>query len=398
MTWNEEKQTANQAYGKGLYAEAIKRYTKCIQIFEVEKQIQQTLFSKIVGGILCRLEQEQDKYALCTEQDKLELSKLFANRSASNLQLLRDNDALLDALTSVNLAPLWPKAHLRLFNVYFEMDKLEESKKALTTLLELDPNLKQELEIKIQAMNHSNVRVFRLQPGRHICIESGFNPIRHATDFFAVQMKNIVYLIADLESRNAFLIDPCWDPEGILKFIQENEFNLQGCLLGHCHVDHIGGQPPPPFDSYRVKVPGLLILASKHYNLSKQKLKVYVHPLETTQIKMTEPEILSSNHIEIIYTEDNLEFKMNNLEFKFIHTPGHTPGSQCILVNGCMLMSSDTVFYNNCGRTDMPGGCSKSLRQSLLRLMQLDENIVIYPGHSYQQLVTTIRHEKRNWK
>lgn len=81
---------------------------------------------------------------------------------------------------------------------------------------------------------------------------------------------------------------------------------------------------------------------------------------------------------------------------KFLHTPGHTPGSQCILINGKMLLTGDTLFPNSCGRMDLPGGCPIAMFETLQnRLANLTPSITIYPGHSYgNHLVTSISREK----
>ena len=73
---------------------------------------------------------------------------------------------------------------------------------------------------------------------------------------------------------------------------------------------------------------------------------------------------------------------MGNVEVTFIHTPGHTPGSQCFLANGC-LVSGDTLFLDGCGRTDLPGSNPEDMYDSLQRLAQLPDQTVVYPGHQY---------------
>ncbi|HLD56358.1 MAG TPA: MBL fold metallo-hydrolase, partial [Candidatus Omnitrophota bacterium] len=82
-------------------------------------------------------------------------------------------------------------------------------------------------------------------------------------------------------------------------------------------------------------------------------------------------------------------------EINFLHTPGHTPGSQCFLI-GNNLVSGDTLFINACGRCDLPGGNAEEMYQSLTRLAGLDENTILYPGHNYaDEPTSTIKNEKR---
>ena len=70
------------------------------------------------------------------------------------------------------------------------------------------------------------------------------------------------------------------------------------------------------------------------------------------------------------------------VEIELVHTPGHTPGSQCFLVEGC-LVSGDTLFLDGCGRTDLPGSDPEQMYESLQRLARLPESTVVYPGHKY---------------
>lgn len=79
----------------------------------------------------------------------------------------------------------------------------------------------------------------------------------------------------------------------------------------------------------------------------------------------------------------------------FIHTPGHTPGSQCILVNNCRLITGDTIFPGCCGRLDFPDSSPSLMRESLSKISLLDGNVVIYPGHSYGGSFTTIHRERQ---
>src|SRR5262249_53283910 len=79
----------------------------------------------------------------------------------------------------------------------------------------------------------------------------------------------------------------------------------------------------------------------------------------------------------------------------FIHTPGHTPGSQCFLVDG-RLVSGDTLFIRSCGRTDLPGSDPKQMYYSLTqRLGALPDDTVVFPGHNYGGTATTIGAETR---
>jgi glyoxylase-like metal-dependent hydrolase (beta-lactamase superfamily II) len=88
--------------------------------------------------------------------------------------------------------------------------------------------------------------------------------------------------------------------------------------------------------------------------------------------------------------------KLGNREIKFLHTPGHTPGSQCFLIDG-NLVSGDTLFVNSCGRVDLPGSDPEAMYHSLNdTLRNLDDATVVYPGHAYSnEPSSTIGKQKR---
>jgi len=89
------------------------------------------------------------------------------------------------------------------------------------------------------------------------------------------------------------------------------------------------------------------------------------------------------------------KLKIGQVEIQFLHTPGHTPGSQCFLV-GNNLVSGDTLFINACGRCDLPGGDAGEMYRSLNRLASLDESTVLYPGHNYaDEPTSTIGNERK---
>ncbi|MDQ6783822.1 MAG: MBL fold metallo-hydrolase, partial [Actinomycetota bacterium] len=82
------------------------------------------------------------------------------------------------------------------------------------------------------------------------------------------------------------------------------------------------------------------------------------------------------------------------VDVELLHTPGHTPGSQCFLVDG-MLVSGDTLFLQGCGRTDLPGSDPAAMYQSLRALASLPDDVVVYPGHRYSptasELMASVR-------
>jgi hydroxyacylglutathione hydrolase len=98
-----------------------------------------------------------------------------------------------------------------------------------------------------------------------------------------------------------------------------------------------------------------------------------------------------------VKVEDGDVVRVGSVEIKFIYTPGHTSDGICLLVNGTKLLTGDTLFVGECGRTDLPGGNAKSLYDSLFnKLLKLDDSVEVYPGHDYGKTPSsTIGEERR---
>jgi glyoxylase-like metal-dependent hydrolase (beta-lactamase superfamily II) len=226
----------------------------------------------------------------------------------------------------------------------------------------------------------SGFEIHQLFPGREICRYSIFTPIQSIIfENIAKPLGNFIYLIADKESRDCIVIDACWDIYGILKYAKDKNLRIVGAVITHYHVDHIGGIPPPPYDKYRVKVDGILKLKRLVNNL-----KVYAHELEIDNIIKGNPGLKAQDIIptrtgttfHIPSTKSELSLLQGGVRFEFYHTPGHTPGSQCLLVNGNRLFSGDTLFISSCGRVDFPDSCKNSMFDSLQNtLSTLDDDV-----------------------
>lgn len=122
-------------------------------------------------------------------------------------------------------------------------------------------------------------------------------------------------------------------------------------------------------------------------------MMVYLGPGDVQTVK-NESEIPEE---KMILTQDREKIKLGSNSIEFIHTPGHTPGSQCILINGSRLLTGDTLFIGSCGRTDLPGGNLHELYCSLqYKLGQLNDNIHVFPGHHYNGYRTSIKKEKEH--
>ncbi|MEN3333692.1 MAG: hypothetical protein V7641_3057 [Blastocatellia bacterium] len=199
-------------------------------------------------------------------------------------------------------------------------------------------------------------------------------------DDFAGQMANFVYLIGDEETRECLVVDPAWDVGGILYEIDRQELSLMGALVTHYHPDHAGG------NIFGHHIDGLAELQAL------RPVKVYVNEMEADGLKIVTG--LSDSDLAQVQGGDQL--RVGNATVTFLHTPGHTPGSQCFLV-GSSLVSGDTLFINGCGRVDLPGGNSEQLYHSLTQVLgKLPDRTELYPGHHYAaRPVSTLGRERQ---
>tara|TARA_Y100001970_G_scaffold281336_1_gene391882 strand:- start:275 stop:949 length:675 start_codon:yes stop_codon:yes gene_type:complete len=179
-------------------------------------------------------------------------------------------------------------------------------------------------------------------------------------------MDNFVYLIGSKSTREVALIDPAWNVDGLLNHIQERDLKLCSVLVTHYHPDHVGGG----MGGHSIE--GLAEL------LEKEPVKTYVNKHEADGLKKVTG--LSDIDMNIVDSGDHLKIGENDIEF--LHTPGHTPGSQCFKVND-NLISGDTLFIQGCGRVDLPGANSEDMFHSLRKLSKLPDETIIYPGHNY---------------
>jgi hydroxyacylglutathione hydrolase len=199
-------------------------------------------------------------------------------------------------------------------------------------------------------------------------------------DPYAGQMVNFVYLIADRESGEALLVDPAWDIDGLLKRVADEGFTLTGVLATHYHPDHIGG------DLFGYTVQGLAGLKER------MDVPVHVHRSEADGVRQVTG--LAANDLALHDGDDLVH--VGKVPVRLIHTPGHTPGSQCFLVGDRHLVSGDTLFVEGCGRVDLPGGDSDEMYRTLTeRLARLPDDLVLLPGHHYGARATASLGEVR---
>jgi glyoxylase-like metal-dependent hydrolase (beta-lactamase superfamily II) len=191
-------------------------------------------------------------------------------------------------------------------------------------------------------------------------------------------MQNYVYLIGDPVTRQAAAVDPAWEVDRIVQIAQEDGYTISKVLITHTHQDHTGGE------LFGHHIPGLVEL------LDLVDVPVYVHQTETHILKS----IPASSKVETV--SNQVVDLGGEVEITLIHTPGHTPGSQCFLVQN-RLVSGDTLFIGACGRVDLPNSSPEDMYDSLTnKLMRLDDHTMLYPGHNYAaQPTSTIGEQRR---
>jgi hydroxyacylglutathione hydrolase len=192
-------------------------------------------------------------------------------------------------------------------------------------------------------------------------------------------MQNFVYLVGDPVSRECMVVDPAWEIDTIVETAQADDMTIKGALVTHTHQDHVGGS----LESWGMpgRIPGVEEL------LARVPAKVYVHKAER--------EFLRGFGSDLVKVDNHDTVAIGRLTLTFMHTPGHTPGSQCFLIED-RLISGDTLFIGSCGRTDLPGSDPSQMYESLTqRLGALPESTVLFPGHNYGGASSTIGNEKR---
>jgi glyoxylase-like metal-dependent hydrolase (beta-lactamase superfamily II) len=198
-----------------------------------------------------------------------------------------------------------------------------------------------------------------------------FRQLLSGTDFakqdqMAHQMVNFVYLIGDKETRECVIVDPAYAVAEIADIVQEDDMNLVGALGTHYHPDHVGGK------MMGWNIEGIASL------LEVNEIPIHIQKNEIEWVTKTTG--VSSSHLAAHEGGDVV--KVGEIEITMLHTPGHTPGSQCFLVEG-NLVSGDTLFLEGCGRTDLPGSNPDDMYDSLHMLASLPGDTIVYPGHRY---------------
>lgn len=185
-------------------------------------------------------------------------------------------------------------------------------------------------------------------------------------DQLAQQMVNFVYAIGDRATGACMLVDPAYDPVGLVDAVENDGMTVTGVLATHYHPDHVGG----PMMGYSIGgIADLLDRVDCPIHVQRDEV-----PWVTRTTGVTERQLVAHESGDVV--------TVGEVDIALIHTPGHTPGSQCFLVGG-KLVSGDTLFLDGCGRTDLPGSDHALMIESLTRLGKVDDDVVLYPGHRY---------------
>jgi glyoxylase-like metal-dependent hydrolase (beta-lactamase superfamily II) len=165
---------------------------------------------------------------------------------------------------------------------------------------------------------------------------------------------NFSYVIYCLKNKEAAVVDSSFNATKALDFISSNNLKLKYIILTHFHSDHTS-------DTMRIKdsFPNVKIISSKSDG-------------ENMGFKVD------------FYVSDNDELNVGDVNLKFILTPGHTKGGICIIVDNESILTGDTLFIGDCGRTDLPGGSFEQMFKTLQeKIKPLPDNLIVYPGHDY---------------
>ena len=175
-------------------------------------------------------------------------------------------------------------------------------------------------------------------------------------------MLNFSYIVYDEKNSIGIIIDPSWDLEKLLVFLEKNNITAKYIINTHTHFDHILGND---------------------------------HISEITKAKIIQHE--KSTQKKEISVVDHENISIGELNLEVLYTPGHTEDSICLIVNKESIITGDTLFVGNCGRVDLPGSNPEKMYDSLSKVANLDDALVVYPGHNYGSTPTsTILNEKTN--
>ncbi len=193
-------------------------------------------------------------------------------------------------------------------------------------------------------------------------------------DVMAAGMQNFVYLVGDRDVGECMVVDGAWDVAGIVGAAERDGMKITGALVTHYHPDHVGGS------MFGFDIAGLAEL------VGGCRCKAHVHRLEADGVRT----VTGLSTSDLVTHDSGDKVAIGGIEVELLHTPGHTPGSQCFRVAGLThgeeeaLLAGDTLFLQGCGRVDLPGGDPEQMHRTLTeRLASLPGEMLLLPGHAY---------------
>jgi hydroxyacylglutathione hydrolase len=185
-------------------------------------------------------------------------------------------------------------------------------------------------------------------------------------DPLASQMVNFVYAIGDRRTGECLLVDPAYAVKELVDLVGADSMTVTGVLATHYHPDHVGGS------MMGHSIEGISEL------LDHVDCPVHVQHDEIEWI--TKTTAVGREHL--VGHDSGDVVNVGGVEVSLVHTPGHTPGSQCFFVDD-RLIAGDTLFLEGCGRTDLPGSDPSKMAESLQRLAEVPDSTILFPGHRY---------------
>ena len=185
-------------------------------------------------------------------------------------------------------------------------------------------------------------------------------------DPLASQMVNFVYAVGDRRSGECVLVDPAYAVKELVDLVGADGMTVTGALATHYHPDHVGGS------MMGHTIEGIAEL------LDHVDCPIHVQHDEVEWV--TKSTNVTADHLVGHDSGDVLS--VGSIEISLVHTPGHTPGSQCFFVDD-RLIAGDTLFLEGCGRTDLPGSDPAKMIESLRRLAEVPDSTILFPGHRY---------------
>jgi len=185
-------------------------------------------------------------------------------------------------------------------------------------------------------------------------------------DPLASQMVNFVYAVGDHRTGECVLVDPAYAVRELVELVGADGMSVSGVLATHYHPDHVGGS------MMGHSIEGIAEL------LHHVDCPIHVHRDETEWVRTTTS--VTDDHL--VGHESGDVVTVGGVEITLVHTPGHTPGSQCFFVDD-RLIAGDTLFLEGCGRTDLPGSDPAKMAESLQRLGEVPDSTILFPGHRY---------------